>query len=88
MAALIQSPVKCEMRSIIRFLNTKDKCPAEIHKKIVAVYGNIANWQNETKWCHEYSEGRTDVHNEQRSDRPSLISDDLLQEIEGEICAN
>ena len=33
------------------------------------------NWQNATKWCREFSEGRTDVHDEQRSGRPSLISD-------------
>jgi hypothetical protein len=38
------------------------------------------NWQNVTKWCSEFSEGRTDVHHEQRSGRPSLISDDILQE--------
>ena len=37
------------------------------------------NLQNVTKWCREFSEGRTDVHDEQRSGRPSLISDDLLQ---------
>jgi transposase len=46
------------------------------------------NQQNVTKWCREFSEGRADVHDEQRSGRPSLISDDLLQEIEGEIHAN
>jgi transposase len=46
------------------------------------------NWQNVTKWCREFSEGRTDVHDEQWSGRPSLISDDLLHEIEGEIRAN
>jgi histone-lysine N-methyltransferase SETMAR len=46
------------------------------------------NRQNMTKWCREFSEGRTDVHDEQRNGRPSLISDDLLQEIEGEIQAN
>jgi cell fate (sporulation/competence/biofilm development) regulator YlbF (YheA/YmcA/DUF963 family) len=60
----------------------------EIHKQIVAVYGNIMNRQNATKWCREFSEGRTDVHAEQRSGRPSSISDDLLQEIEEEIRAN
>jgi hypothetical protein len=38
------------------------------------------NRQNVTKWCHSFSEGRTDVHDEQRSGRPSLISDDLLRE--------
>jgi hypothetical protein len=30
------------------------------------------NRQNVTKWCREFSEGRTDVHDEQRSDGPPL----------------
>jgi len=77
MAAPIQSPAKCVVRSIIRFLNATGKSPAEIHKQIVAVYGNVMNRQNVTKWCREFTEGRTDVHDEQRSCRSSLISDDL-----------
>ena len=88
MTAPIQSTAKCEVRSIIRFLNTKGERPAEIHKQIVAVYGNVMNRQNATKWCREFSEGRNDVHDKQRSGRPSLISDDILQEIEGEIREN
>ena len=44
MAAPIQSPAKCEVRSVIRFLNAKCERPAEIHKQIVAVYGNVMNW--------------------------------------------
>ena len=75
MAAPNQSPAKCEVRSIIRFLNAKGEHPVEIHKQIVAVYGNVMNRQNVTKWCREFSLGRTDVHDEQRSSRPSLISD-------------
>jgi hypothetical protein len=46
------------------------------------------NRQNVTKWCREFSEGRTDVHDEQRDGRPSSISDDILQETEGGIHAN
>jgi len=46
MAAPIQSPAKCKVRSIIRFLNAKGEHPAEIHKQIVAVYGNVMNRQN------------------------------------------
>jgi len=42
-AASIQSPVKCEVRSVIRFLNAKRERPAEIHKQIVVVYGNVMN---------------------------------------------
>jgi len=57
MAVPIQSPAKCEVRSIIRFLNARGERPAEIHNHFVAVYGNVMNWQNVTKWCHEFSEG-------------------------------
>ena len=88
MAAPIQSPAKCEVRSVIRFLNAKVERPAEIYKQIVAVCGNVMNRQNVTKWCREFCEGRTDVRDEQRSGRPSLISDDFLQETEEEIHAN
>jgi len=79
LAAPIQSPAKCEVRSVIRFHNAKVERPEEIHKQIVAVCGNVVNRQNVTKWCREFSEGRTDVHDEQRSHRPSLISDDLRE---------
>jgi hypothetical protein len=44
MAAPIQSPVKCEVRSIIRYLNANGERPAEIHKHIVAVYSNVMNF--------------------------------------------
>jgi hypothetical protein len=33
------------------------------------------NRQNVTKWCREFSEGRTDIDDEQKSGRPSLILD-------------
>jgi hypothetical protein len=41
MATLIQSPTKCEVRSVIRFLNAKGERPAEIQQQIVAVYGRV-----------------------------------------------
>jgi hypothetical protein len=71
MAAPIQSPAKYEVRSVIRLINAKCERPAKVHKQIVAVYVNIMNGQVVTKWCCEFSEGRTDVHDEQRSGRPS-----------------
>jgi hypothetical protein len=62
--ALIQSPAKCKVCSGIRFLNVKGERPAEIQKQTVAVCGNVMNRQNVTKWCHEFSEGRTDDDDE------------------------
>ena len=32
------------MRSVLRLLNAKDERPADIHKQIVAVYGNVMNF--------------------------------------------
>jgi len=61
MAAPIQSPAKCEVRSVIRFLNAKGARPAEFHEQIVAVYGNVMHRQNVTKWCREFLEGSHDV---------------------------
>ena len=34
-------PPKCEVRSVIRFLNAKGERPAETQKQIVAAYGNV-----------------------------------------------
>ncbi|GFR33954.1 uncharacterized protein TNCT_111931 [Trichonephila clavata] len=87
MAAPIQNSAKCEVRSVVRFLHAKGQRPADIHKEIVSVYGNIMNRQNVTKWCH-FSEGRTDVPDEQRTGRSSVISDALLQRTEEAIRAN
>jgi len=57
------------MRGAFRHMifNAKVERPAEIHKEIVTVCGNVMNWQNVTKWCREFSEGRTDVHDEQKA---------------------
>jgi hypothetical protein len=62
--------------------------PVKTHKQIIAVDDDVMNQQNMMKWCHEVSKGRTDVHDKQRSGRLSLISDNIIQKIEGEIHAS
>jgi hypothetical protein len=41
------------MRDAFRHMTSqrKSESPAEIHKQIVAVYDNVMNRQNVTKWC-------------------------------------
>ena len=34
------------MRSVIRFLNAEGELSAEIHKQVVAVYGNVMNFRS------------------------------------------
>jgi hypothetical protein len=38
----IENPAACEMRSLIRFLNSKSMIPAEIHRQLCDVYGEHA----------------------------------------------
>jgi histone-lysine N-methyltransferase SETMAR len=68
----VTNPADCEVRSVIRFLNVKNIHPAEIHRQLVRMYGEgVMNEGNVHMWCHLFNGGRTDVHNEVRSGRPS-----------------
>ncbi|GFW34467.1 histone-lysine N-methyltransferase SETMAR [Trichonephila clavipes] len=72
------------MRSALRhtFSSCKRSATSGYSQKIVSVYGNIMNRQNVTKRCRHFSEGRTGVHDEQRTGRPFVISSALLQRTE------
>ncbi|GFT87462.1 hypothetical protein TNCV_641711 [Trichonephila clavipes] len=38
--------------------------------------------------CQKFKDGRTNVHDEERSGRPSVITDDLMQAVEAKIHEN
>ncbi|XP_068207786.1 histone-lysine N-methyltransferase SETMAR-like [Palaemon carinicauda] len=82
MEPAIAVTARCEIRSVIRFLNAQKLRPIEIHRQLEEVYGKACiSVQHVGKWCREFSEGRTDVHDEQRSGRPS-VSDEVVAKIE------
>ncbi|KMQ86065.1 hypothetical protein RF55_15067 [Lasius niger] len=84
MAVSIPNPAKCEIRSAIRFFCAKEENAAEIHCQLV--YGeDVMNRQNVAKWCREFKAGRSNVHDEERSGRPSVVTDKLIQKIEEKI---
>jgi len=73
---------KCELRAVIRFLNVQKVQPIEIHRQLTNVYGDkCMSIQHVRKWCREFSEGRSDVHDEPRSGRPSS-SDDVVAKVQ------
>ncbi|KAJ8939458.1 hypothetical protein NQ318_023084 [Aromia moschata] len=74
----LRSPARCELRSVIRSLNAKKVSPIEIHHQWKYTVMDVKNVR---KWCREFSEGRENVLDEQRSDRPSL-PDSLTTQIE------
>ncbi|GFV52278.1 histone-lysine N-methyltransferase SETMAR [Trichonephila clavipes] len=56
----------------------KNVSAAEIHRQISDVYGpNAISSSKVRKWVRAFKDGRKNVHDEPRSVRPSLITDDL-----------
>ena len=65
---------------MIKFLNAQQIAPIEIHRQLCQVYGsNIMSKQMVRRWCRQFSEGRQNVHDEERSGRPFVINDDLVE---------
>ena len=82
MNAPISNPADCDVRGVIRFLQAENVRPTEIHRRLVAVYGeHVMNVASVRKWCTMFRNGRTDVHDAERSGRPSVITDALKQKV-------
>ena len=59
---------------------------AEIHRQICDVYGEGAMSDSMVRrWVRLFNEGREDVHDDERSGRPSLVNDDMVRAIEEKI---
>ncbi|GBL93360.1 hypothetical protein AVEN_219484-1 [Araneus ventricosus] len=85
----IADPADCEVRSVIRFLNAKKVKPAEIHRQLVEIYGeNVMTDGIVRKWVRQFDDGRTNVHDEARSWRPSVVSDGLVAKVNEKIREN
>ncbi|GFW14260.1 HTH_48 domain-containing protein [Trichonephila clavipes] len=62
---------------------------ADIHRQIKEVYGTEAMSDSKVrKWVRKFKDGRTKVHDEERSGRLSEITDDLMQAVETKILEN
>ncbi|KAJ4451105.1 hypothetical protein ANN_02544 [Periplaneta americana] len=83
---VIDNLADCEVRSVIRFLNARHFKSAEIYRQLKEVYGDtVMNERNVRKWCEMFNNGRTNVHDETRPGRPSLITEDLKTKVNDRI---
>jgi transposase len=60
---------------------------AEIHLKLcTVVYGqNVMSEGTVRQWCRMFKDGPKNVHAEERSGRPSVMCDDLVQSVDRKI---
>ncbi|GBM77225.1 hypothetical protein AVEN_231237-1 [Araneus ventricosus] len=79
----IDAPAKCELLSIIRFLQAEGNNAAEIHLRISRLYGgNFMSDGLVCEWCRKFKDGRSDVHDEEGQGRKSAAID-LVQRVPG-----
>jgi len=82
MNAPISNPADFEVRGVNRFLQAKNVRPCEIHRKLIEVYGeHVMNAATVRKWYTMFRNGRTDVHDAERSGRTSVITNALKQKV-------
>ena len=82
----IDQPADCEIRSVIRFLTARNVTAAEIHRQISEVYGRNAMSDSKVrKWVRAFKDGRENVHDEPRSGRPSVITEDLVNAVDEKV---
>jgi len=89
MAKRIENPADCEIRAVIRFLQAKNIQPADIHRQVCEVYGEGAMSDSIVRrWCKQFESGRDNVHDDKCSSHPSVMTPDLIQQIEVKIREN
>jgi hypothetical protein len=81
MCPVFNNLASCEIRTVIHSHHTEDMSAAEIHHELCVVY-----IQNERKLCRTFKGGQTNVYDEEQSGWPSVVSDDLVQSVDKEIC--
>jgi transposase len=87
MCPATDNPTTCEIRAVIRFLHAKNMSAEEIHRELCEVYGQTIISEGSIKQrCRIFKDGRTNVHDEERSGRPSVVSDDLVQSFDQKVC--
>jgi transposase len=87
MCHAIDNTASCEFRAVVRSLHFKNIIAEEIHRELCAVYGqNLMTEGTVRQWCRMFKDGRTNVHDEERSGRPSVANDHLAQSVDQKIC--
>jgi len=77
------APASCKVRAVVRFLHAAGQSAAEIHHRVCRVYGdNVMSDSCVREWCRKFRDGHTDLHDESGQGRHSVVTDELVQNID------
>jgi hypothetical protein len=81
MCPVTDNPASYEIHTVICFLHAKIVSAVEIHHELCAVvYGQTVMSEGTVRQtCRMFKDGWTNVHDEERSGRPSVVSDDIFK---------
>jgi hypothetical protein len=86
MCPVIDNPASCEIHTIC-FLHAKNKSAVEIHHELYAVYSpSVISERTVRQWCRLFKHKRRNVHDEEQSGQPYVVSDDCVQSVDQKIC--
>jgi hypothetical protein len=77
MCPVIDNPTSCKIRTVVLFLHAKNLTVVGICCELrLAVYGqNVMNEGSVRQWCRMFKYGWTDVHDEEQSRKPFIVSE-------------
>jgi len=79
MCAAIENLAKCEVRAVILFFTAKQYLVAAIHRELCDKYGPSMMSEGVVyEWVYLFKSGQTNIHDEERSDRPLMVTDELV----------
>lgn len=74
---------------MIRFLLTKDCKPVKMYRHLWDWYGTGIMCESRVRQlCIEFKTGRTNVHDEDHSGKPTLVTDELVKKNNDKISEN
>ncbi|XKL59343.1 hypothetical protein PGB90_000359 [Kerria lacca] len=83
MCALAEPASKCEQRAVVHSLFLEKQTPTAIAKCLKAIYGDKAlSRVHVWKWSKRLRENRTNLHDENRPDRPSIMTEELVNSVQ------
>jgi hypothetical protein len=88
MCPAIDNPASCKICAVICFIHTKNMSAEEIHHETcAAIYGqNIMSEATTRQRRKMFKAGQGNVHDEEQSGWPSIVSDHLVQSVHLRIC--
>jgi hypothetical protein len=86
MCLVTDNLANCKIHAVIHFFHARNMSAAKINCELCTIYSQNAMSEGTVRqWCGMFKDGQTDVHDEQQSGRPSVVSDALVQSVDKKI---